>query len=277
MGDHTWFRRWVLGEISWRRALTSLGLIAGITYGYLLILGAFFADGKIFLPPPSSYEDGDQILKLITSDGIEISALYLPDPEATYTLLYSHGNAEDLGYARPELLGLNRIGFSIFAYDYRGYGTSQGRPSEAGAYLDIDAAYDYLTTDLEISPEQIILYGRSVGGGPSVDLASRQPVGGLILESTFVSAFRVLTRISILPFDKFTNIAKIQSIQAPVLILHGTEDNLIPIWHSQALYEKALEPKFSLWIEGAGHNDVSWVGGEEYIKALQDFAHYLEE
>lgn len=281
MADHSWvnrwIRRWIVGELSWRRLIASVLQVLGIFYLYLLIYGAFFSDGQIFLPPAASYRDSDSILKVQTESGVEISALWLPHPEARYTLLYSHGNAEDLGYIRPILEDLNRIGFSVLAYDYQGYGTSQGTPSEQGSYQDIDAAYRYLTQELRIPPSRIIAYGRSVGSGPTVDLAQRQPLAGVILESPFVTAFRVLTRIPIVPFDKFANIAKIDRITAPILILHGTEDTTIPIWHGQALYEQARQPKFHLWVEGAGHNDLPQIGGETYRRTLQEFAQGLAE
>lgn len=270
-------RSWIVGELSWRRMWTSFWTILAITYGYLLIYGAFFSDRQIFLPPPSSYEDTEQILKLTTSDGLQISALFLPHDEAPYTLLYSHGNAEDLGYALPHLQELQQIGFAVLAYDYRGYGTSQGTPSEQGTYKDIEAAYRYLTADLQIPPRRILVYGRSVGSGPAVDLAARRPVGGLILESPFVTAFRVLTRIQILPFDKFANIDKIQRVDVPVLILHGVDDELIPLWHGKALYEQAPHPKFSLWVEGAGHNDLFWQDRQSYIDTLNRFIEKLNE
>lgn len=276
MPDQTWMKRWIIGELSWRRMFTSTLTTLGIIYIYLLIYGAFFSDGKIFLPPDSSYQDSDQILKLNSTPDLQISALWLPDPNATYTLLYSHGNAEDLGDVRPHLEELGSLGFSVFAYDYRGYGTSQGQPTEQGSYRDIDAAYRYLVDDLRISPQHIIGYGRSVGSGPTVDLARRQPLGGVILESPFVSAFRVLTHIPIVPFDKFANIDKIQEIDAPLLILHGTEDRTIPIWHSRALFAEAQPPKYSLWVEGAGHNDLSRVAGDSYGEMIQQFAQELE-
>ncbi len=277
MSDQTWVKRWIIGELSWRRLFTFVFSTLGFLYVYLLIYGAFFADGKIFLPQDSSYQDSDQILKLNSTPDLQISALWLPHPTATYTLLYSHGNAEDLGDVRPLLEELGSLGFSIFAYDYRGYGTSQGQPTEQGAYRDIDAAYGYLVDQLQIPPEQIIGYGRSVGSGPTVDLARRELLGGVILESPFVSAFRVLTHIPIVPFDKFANIDKIQAINAPLLILHGTEDRTIPIWHGQALYAEAQQPKYSLWVEGAGHNDLSRVAGESYGEAIQSFAQALED
>lgn len=249
-------------------------LVRSLLFIYLAIgaYGFFCADRLIFHPFPASYQDSQEILKLTTRDGAQISALYLPNPQAIYTLLYSHGNAEDLGDTRPILERIRRAGFAIFAYDYRGYGTSQGTPTEQNTYRDIDAAYEYLTTQLKKSPSEIIVYGRSVGGGPSIYLASRQPVAGLILESTFTSVFRVVTRIPLYPFDRFPNRDRIGKVHCPVLFIHGTRDRVIPFWHSQELFRHANEPRQLLAVEGADHNDVMLVAGEQYFQALQTFS-----
>lgn len=230
----------------------------------------------IFLPQPASYKDTKDILKISVSQTEQISATYLPSSKAAYTLLYIHGNAEDLGDVRPLLDRLHSWGYGVFAYDYRGYGTSDGNPSERNAYQDADAAYTYLTQQLKISPKQIIVYGRSVGGGSATELATRHPVAGLILESTFTSAFRVVVPFPLLPFDKFSNLDKLRSVHCPVLVMHGQVDQTIPIQHGQALYEAAPEPKMSLWIAEAGHDDFTWAAGERYQQTLLSFQQLVE-
>lgn len=230
----------------------------------------------IFKPQIANYEDSQEIIKLNIGKE-KISALYLPNSTAKYTILYSHGNAEDLGDIRPILESLKSSGYSVFAYDYRGYGTSEGKPSERNTYQDINAAYNYLTQELKISPNNIIVYGRSVGGGVAVDLASRQPVGGLVMESAFITAFRVVTKIPLFPFDKFRNIDKIKRVQCPVLVLHGTADEIIPLWHGQELFAAVNQPKQSFWIEAAGHNDLIFVAGSRYPKIMQDFLKFLNQ
>lgn len=257
----------LVGEFSPMRLLRSALFIYVVVCAYAF----FFSDRTIFQPQPSSYRDTSAIIKLDSAENVKISALYLPNPEASHTILYSHGNAEDLGDIQPILNKLQALGFAVFAYDYRGYGTSRGKPSERGTYEDINAAYEYLTRQLGIPPSQIIAYGRSVGGGPAIDLASREPVAGLVVESTFVTAFRVMTRIPLLPFDKFVNIDKIRKVRCPVLVIHGTADRVIPFEHGQKLYETANEPKRFLRVEGAGHNDLILVANQEYGKTLQAF------
>ncbi|NJL00046.1 MAG: alpha/beta hydrolase [Spirulinaceae cyanobacterium RM2_2_10] len=251
--------------------------LGAIAYATIAFYAYFFADQKIFLPPPTSYPDSEEILRLPTVDGDRIAAIHRPNPDATYTLLYAHGNAEDLGDIATVLDILYNAGFSVFAYDYRGYGLSEGRPSEQNAYEDIDAAYAYLTQELEVAPNRIIAFGRSVGGGSTTDLASRQPVAGLVLESAFTQAFRVVIPFPLLPFDKFHNRDKLAQVTAPVLIIHGTEDTTIPLRHGEQLFAAAPEPKQALWVEGAGHNDLVWVAGDRYTAALQDFAASLPQ
>ena len=266
-------KRLLVGEFSAKRVMLSAIFI----YTCVALYGVFGSNRLIFQAQPSSYKDTREILKLTTSDGVQISATYLPNSKATYTLLYSHGNAEDLGDIQPVLEDLQKTGFAVFAYDYHGYGTSQGISTETNAYRDIDAAYDYLTQKLGVPPNRIIAQGRSVGSGPTVDLASRKPVAGLILESPFVSAFRVLTHYPIFPFDKFRNIAKLSKIHCPVLVIHGKVDRTIPCWHGQKLFECANEPKRCLWMDRANHDNVPYVNPELYAKTLREFADLVRE
>lgn len=271
--DKPTLKRLLIGKFTWKRLVRSLILI----YAFLCVYAYFFTDRMIFLPQSSSYRDTNDILKLTTSDGAQISAFYLPNPKAELTILYSHGNAEDLGDIKPLLGKLKDMGFAMFSYDYRGYGTSEGTPTESRVYCDIDAAYQYLTETLGISPRRIILYGRSVGSGPAVDLASRKTVGGLILESPFITAFRVVTRVPIVPVDKFRNINKIRKVHSPVLVMHSQADEVIPFSHGKRIFEAANEPKHFLAVEQAGHNDLMEVETEQYTKALHEFAQVVTQ
>jgi abhydrolase domain-containing protein 17 len=254
-----------------RRVLTFLAVL----YTGLAIYAYFFTDRQIFLPHPASYRDTSDVIKLTSTSGTKISAVYLPNPSAKLTLLVSHGNAEDLGDLHGWLEQLRHAGFSIFAYDYQGYGTSGGRPSEKHVYDDELAAYDYLTKQLHTPASQIVVYGKSVGTGPAVYLAARKPLAGLILRSPILSAFRVVTRVPLLPFDKFPNYKEIGKVHCPVLIIHGTADQLVPVWHGQKLYDLANQPKYSLWVEGADHNDLEDFATAKQIKTMQIFADSL--
>lgn len=271
--DKQRLRKLLISDITWKRMLRSAVFI----YVLFAIYVYFRADSMIFLPQPSSYQDTKDTIKLKNNENQQLSAVYLPNPRAKYTILYIHGNAEDLGDIQPVLEQLRNLGFSVFAYDYRGYGTSQGTPTENHAYEDIDTVYRHLTEKLNIKPEQIIVFGRSVGGGSAVDLASRQPVAGLIIESTFTSAFRVVVPFPILPFDKFNNLDKIKKVKCPVLVMHGKLDDTIPFEHSEKLFAAVSSPKLSLWVENANHNDFVTVAGEKYGKTLRDFADLVSQ
>lgn len=271
MDKHT-LMNLLVGKFSILRLVRS----ALIIYVLLAVGIYFFGDRLIFQPPPASYQDTDEIIKIMTEDGQQLSALHLENPGARYTILYSHGNASDLGTMRFALEDIKQAGFSVFAYDYRGYGTNSGTPSEKGVYRDIKAAYDYLIDELALSPSQIIVQGQSVGGGPSTYLAAKQPVAGLILESSFTKIFRVILPFPILPFEKFPNIDRLATVNCPVLIIHGQADHIVPFKHGQELFEAAPDPKQSFWVPEAHHNNVQAIAGAAYRQALQDFAQQIE-
>lgn len=266
-------KRLLLGDFSVKRLMRSIIFI----YAFLCFYAFFFSEPLIFQHPPSSQSDSREVIKINSANGLKISALHFPNPQAKYTILYSHGNAEDLSGILWVMGEIRDSGFAVFAYDYQGYGTSQGKPSEYNTYRDIEAAYNYLTLQLGVPAKQIIVYGRSVGGGPAIDLASRQSVGGLVVESSFVSAFRVLTRIPILPFDKFVNIDKIGKVRSPVLVIHGKADEVVHFWHGEQLLAAAKEPKLNFWVDGAGHNDLMDLAGDRYTETLRKFAKLVDE
>ncbi|MCI0356293.1 MAG: alpha/beta hydrolase, partial [Acidobacteria bacterium] len=211
------------------------------------------------------------------SDGVLFSALYLPNPGARYTLLFTHGNAEDIGHNFDYLERMQAAGFSVFAWDYRGYGTSEGRPSEQALYQDSEAAYEYLTTTLKVPPDRIIPLGRSLGGAAATHIAANRPVAALILESTFVSGQRMLAPVRIFPFDRYLNLERLRRIRCPVLVIHGTADYTIPFHHGETLFAAANHPKQSWWVAGASHNDLYYTAGAEYAKQLREFAAWVEQ
>jgi fermentation-respiration switch protein FrsA (DUF1100 family) len=249
-------------------------IVAALYLGFALF-AYFLSDSMIFLPHPSSYKDSPEVIKITTNSGKKISAVYLANPAAKFTFLVSHGNAEDLGDDRYWLEDLRRGGFNVFAYDYEGYGTSEGKPSEAALYEDEAAAYEYLAVNLNTPPDRIIIFGRSVGTGPATYIAAKRPSAGLILQSPFVSAFRVLTRIPLLPFDKFPNHKYIRHVHSPVLVMHSHADSVIAFWHGQKMFDLANEPKQAFWAKTPDHNEMDLVPG--YIGALQSFAATLEK
>jgi len=219
------------------------------------------------------YQEVAETIQLSSSDDKQITAEWHPTAQANAkTLLVSHGNGEHIGQIRILFRDWNDLGFNVFAYDYRGYGGSSGKPSERGVERDIQAAWDWLTTERNIPPADIILYGRSVGGGPSCWLAERVDCGGLVLESSFTSLFRVPLRGKKLPLlDPFPNIERLPEINCPLLLVHGTDDTLIHPFHAKENYAAAVEPKTLLWIDRAGHNDLHQRTGKAYADAVRQF------
>lgn len=244
---------------------------AGGLYLSLNLLALLFSEKLIFVPQSPSYIHLPDELRIASGNGETINAVFLETPNAEFTILFSHGNAEDLGNVVPFMRQFYELGYSVLMYDYRGYGTSEGNPSVRKVCEDIDAAYRWLVDEKKTDPKTIIVQGRSVGGGPATWLAAHREVGGLVLESTFVSAFRVKTVVPLLPWDKFNNLKQLKRTTCPVLVMHGRDDEIIPFWHGEKLYAAAPGRKMHLWIDGAQHNDYAYVAGANYFTAFQSF------
>jgi len=264
--DKRKLKKILFGEFGLRRMICSVIFV----YVCLLAFVYLFADRMIFLGRDSGYEEGEAIVKIEARDGTQLAAIYMEEPNSEFTILYSHGNAEDIGDLRGFFELFADEGYSVLGYDYRGYGRSEGRAAEKNVYEDVEAVYEYLVRDLNTPPEEIIAVGRSVGAGIALQLACEKELGGLILEGAFVTAFRVITRVPLAPFDKFRNIDKIKGVGCPVLIIHGKADRVIPFWHGEKLFKEGIEPKLKFWVDGAGHNDLFWVAGEHYWEALKE-------
>jgi fermentation-respiration switch protein FrsA (DUF1100 family) len=225
------------------------------------------------VPRYGSRAEPQGALKVKRTDGSQLTAVFLRNPNARFTLWYFHGNAEALGDIGDRLRELKDLGFSVFAVEYPGYGTNFESPTEAKVYETIEVGLRYLRDEMQIRLEDVVVYGRSLGGGPAVELASREKVAGLVLESTFSSAYRVMTRWPILPGDKFCSLRKMPKVTCPVLIIHGRSDGVISFRHGKLLYEAApTENKQHLWVDFAGHNDLLQTAGDSYRRAITDFA-----
>ena len=262
----------------WKRGLLYLGRAILLVY-LLIAAGSFLFFNQLMFHPPAphcSEPFKKQLIELNAADGNRISAVHFKTEGPSKTLIYSHGNAEDI-WDRSWMLSLfQKNGFSVLAYDYPGYGMSTGRPSERGVYAAAEAAYRYLTEEAGVSPEDIIIYARSICSGPSCYLAQMHPsVGGLILECGFSSITRVVTRVRILPFEAFPNIRRIGDIRCPVLFIHGDRDNIVPFSHAQKMFERANEPKYRFWVPGGDHADLEGCAGEAYWESLKNFIQTL--
>ncbi|XGW25082.1 hypothetical protein V3C99_006475, partial [Haemonchus contortus] len=195
-----------------------------------------------------------------------------PVPGAYFTLLFSHGNAVDIGQMTSFYWGLgHRLGCNVFSYDYSGYGCSTGRPSEKNLYADITAAFETLKTKFGVPADRVILYGQSIGTVPSVDLASREEVAALILHSPLMSGMRVAFPGTQRTWccDAFPSIEKVPRVKCPTLVIHGTDDEVIDFSHGVSIYERCPASVEPLWVSGAGHNDVELHAA--YLERLRNF------
>lgn len=234
--------------------------------------GCLFINRMMFHPPAPYSESFSSDFCRIGPDG-SVAALYLPHPNPKATILYSHGNGEDLSLILRRMTYYNSFGYAVLAYDYPGYGLSSGSPTEKGVYQNAEAAYVYLTDTLNIPASQILIMGYSIGTGPSCYLAEKHPeVLGLVLHAPFLSAPRAITRIRVLPIDPFPNIRRIPHIASPILVFHGTRDTLIPFSQGKRIATAAGSRGHLVTVEGATHyNILKTLGETEYSTALHSF------
>lgn len=219
-------------------------------------------------------------VQLDTSDGVRLHGWYIPRSSAhrgvQKTLLFFHGNAGNISHRRASVAIFHRLGLNVFIFDYRGYGNSQGKPDEGGLYKDARAAWFYLTEKRGIEQEDIILFGRSLGGVVAAELAAEVYPGALILESVFSSArdvanvvFPVLSRLIFVRYD-FNTVAYVRRVACPVLVLHSPDDEIIPLFLGEKVFQAANEPKFFVKMRG-GHNSGLHMSQPEYERALGKF------
>lgn len=248
------------------RMVLSILLTVVAVYVAVVALAYFFQERLLYFPlrsiavTPASrglaYED----VWLETADGVKISGWFIPATQPRATLLFFHGNAGNISHRLDSIETFHRLGLNTLIIDYRGYGQSEGSPTEAGTYLDAEAAWRYLVEERQIPAAEIIIFGRSLGGAVAAWLAQQHPPGALILESTFTSAPDVAAQAyPFLPARQLTRIhyntlARLPEIKTPVLIVHSPHDEVIPYSHSQKLLATANEPKEFLQLNG-GHNN----------------------
>ena len=240
-----------------------------------LIAGTACVNSLMFHPEfcRGGYGESTEGYVDIGTNGVKIAAIVLGPEHGKKAILRCHGNAEDAANSLFALRYLARRGFTVACVDYPGYGLSDGTPDEEGCYRNVHRLYDWLVENRGFKPEDIIVDGFSIGSGPATELAATKPVGGLVLEAPFLSAPRVVTRIRILPIDPFPNIQMIKNVKCPVLVIHGTDDSVIPHRHGKELFELANDPKHFIPVEGANHNDlVLKMDPERYLKAIEGFA-----
>lgn len=276
-------------------SLSLLGLLLATYSGVCLYL-YFWQTRLIFFPSPNiettpqmfglAYED--VWLSVEGQDGeARLHSWWIPaQPTARGVVLYLHGNGANIGANVAQAERFHRLGFSVLLIDYRGYGRSTGGfPSEAKVYEDAAIAWNYLTQERQIMPQQILLYGHSLGGAIATHLAIQQPdAAGLIVQSSFTSIQQMANRtqsynflpINLLLRQRFDSITKVPELQMPVLFIHGTADQQIPSDMSQTLYAAAPEPKRLWLVPYAGHNNVADTAGMEYLQVVEQFIQTLQ-
>jgi uncharacterized protein len=218
---------------------------------------------------------------LTTEDGVRIHGWYLPVPRARWVTLVSHGNAGNISHRLDRALLLQaRLRSSVFLYDYRGYGASEGSPDEAGTYRDARAAYRYLVEEKRVKTDELVLFGESLGSAVSLELALTHPAAALVLEAPFTSV-RDMARTTILaplaPFvrTRYDSLARISRLRMPLLVIQGDRDEIVPPVQGRRLFDAAPEPKRYFAIPGAGHNDTYIAGGAAYWQTIDDFLQTL--
>ncbi len=252
--------------------------------GIFLALLSPLAERVIFQPTrgvaiePARLGVEAESLFLDTEDGVRVHAYYVPattHATAPRALLFLHGNAGNASHRLPNAAALARLGADVLLLDYRGYGLSEGSPSEAGVYADARAAWNHLTEVRGVPPERIVLFGRSLGGAVAVELAQDRTLAGLVLESAFTNiddmARRMIGPLANFVGGGFPSDERITRVRAPLLFFHGDRDDIVPIELGRALYAAAPEPKRFESIDGAGHNDTVVVGGNAYFAKIGAF------
>ncbi len=206
---------------------------------------------------------------LVTDDSIKIHSYFIPDNSSRKLLIYFHGNAGNISGRLDDLMTISRFGISVLGVSYRGYGKSDGRPSERGIYADGEAALKYATEDLGFALGNIILFGHSLGSTVAINTARNRNIAGLILVSPLASGADQARQsgfgsVAFVAGDAFDNIGKIEDVRSPILIIHGTNDRVIPVEMGRRLYRKAHGRKQLVMIEGGGHNDLPTRFATEY-------------
>ncbi len=237
---------------------------------------------NVFIPfgrPDSSPADVGlkfEDVTLTTADSVKLNGWYVPKPNAKLTVLFCHGNAGNIGHRLEKLAILNNADVNVFIFDYRGYGRSEGWPSERGTYNDALAAYDWLRREKSVAPERLVVQGESLGCAVAIELARQRPVGGLVLESAFASIPEMARAVyPWLPLHlicqiRYDSLSKIGSVKVPLLSLHSREDEIVPFSQAERLFAAAPGPKKLVELRG-DHNGGFATSEAVYRAALAEF------
>ncbi len=266
------------------RVIVNLLMAAAVAYALIMLFVFLYQPRLVYFPQVEreltatpraaglDYED----VTLTTADNVKLHGWWVPARNARGTILLMHGNAGNISHRLGYLTMFNRLGYSVLLFDYRGYGKSGGHPDEEGTYRDAEAAWLHLTATRNVAARDIVMVAESLGGGVATWLALKYPPRALVLASTFRSVpdlgaqiypwlpVRLLARIT------YDNLARIARVDAPVLIAHSRDDDVIPFAHGEALFAAAREPKQMLVLAG-GHNDGFLFTRDAWIAAVGAF------
>ena len=260
----------------------SIILVAACVYLGITALVFFFQARLVYYPsgditatPVDIGLDFEDVV-FTAEDGVKLSGWFIPAGQSRGVVLFCHGNGGNIS-DRLETIGiLNRLGYSTFIFDYRGYGESEGKPGEYGTYLDAEAAWNWLMEKHGVQPDRIVIMGRSLGGAVAAWLAGKHTPSALIIESSFTSIrdmgaeLHPWLPVKLLSRFDYCTVDYLKKITCPVLVIHSPEDDLVPFSHGRRLYEAAGEPKEFLEITGS-HNNGFLITGKRYEEGLDNF------
>ena len=263
-------------------AFKSAARIIATVVVLLILIGTGCINSLMFHPVKGKYNATTRGYVDIGTNGVKVAAIvYGPERgsppsqglrRGKKAIIRCHGNAEDALSTLDMLEPLAEAGYTVASVDYPGYGLSDGSPDEEGCYRNVHRLYDWLIEKRGFKPEDIIIDGFSIGTGPATELAATRPCGGLILEAPFLSAPRAVTRVRLLPVDPFPNLKRIGDVKCRVLMIHGTNDGVIPYSQGQALFKLANEPKRFVSVDDGDHNTlVDDMGFDNYFELIKEF------
>lgn len=267
-----------IGKVMLTGLLTTVGAIyiGLVTLLYLTQERLLYFPVRQIVANPGMVGLDFETVQLTTVDGVRLSGWFVPASNRNLVLLFFHGNGGNISHRLESIEQFHRLGLNVFIIDYRGYGQSEGRTTEAGTYLDAEAAWRYLTQEQGFTADQIIIFGRSLGGAVAAALAEKRPPRLLILESTFTSVPEMAARrFRFVPARQLARIqydtaTRLGNIHVPLLIIHSPGDEVIPFDQGQALFQAANRPKQFLQISG-GHNDGFLISAAQYEPAVAAF------
>lgn len=260
------------------------GIISVVLIGVIALLALvyFKQESLVYHPTDWIEQTPDDVglhyedVYFTADDGVELHGWFVPAENAKKTLLFCHGNAHNISGRLETIQLFNRLGINVFIFDYRGYGKSEGQPSEEGTYSDAKGAWNYLINEQNTSPGDIVIMGRSLGGAIAAQLATQTEPAGIIIESAFTSAVDLAKEVypflpaQMLLKHRYPTLSFIQQLDIPKFIAHSRNDEVVPYRFGKRLYNEAPEPKQFLTLRGP-HSGGFLETGEEYTEAVRTF------